>query len=257
MNKKEFISSYIKDHRYFSLSDVVKESGVSQPLAKKYLHELKMAGNIFPAGKGMYSSVSKTFQPEEKSRVTEIRQMLSREFPDLDFIIWNTLSFQPYYHHQQTHHITFVEVEYDAINAVFNKISSAYRHVLIEKASRVAQKDFDITKDPIVVRLLVKRSPRQGHTATLERMLVDMFVIKDKYATMSSTDYWELWKSIDRFYRVSVTDIIRYAKARRYFGELYSQLIDNNGLKEVTFAAYLKTVDKVTRKKGSHGKANS
>lgn len=257
MNKKEFINNYARNHRYFSLSDVVSKAGVSRPLAKKYLHELKIAGDIFPAGKGIYSSVAKTFLPVEKSRVTEIRQMLSREFPDLDFIIWNTLSFQPYYHHQQTHHITFVEVEYDAIHAVYNKISSAYRHVLIEKTSRVTLKDFDITKDPIVIRLLFKRSPRQGHATTLEKMLVDMFVVKDKYATMSSADYWELWKSIDRFYRVNVTDIIRYARERRYFGELYLQLIDNNGLKEVTFAAYLKTADKVTRKKGSHGKANS
>jgi hypothetical protein len=54
-----------------------------------------------------------------------------------------------------------------------------------------------------------------------------------------------------------VTDIIWYAKARRYFGELYSQLIDNVGLKEVTFSAYLKTADKVTRKEGSNGKTNS
>ncbi|MBU1090297.1 MAG: DUF977 family protein, partial [Candidatus Omnitrophica bacterium] len=166
MNKKEFINNYVKNQRYFSLSEVVKASGVSQPLAKKYLHELKASGDIFSAGKGIYSSVSKTFITEEKSRVAEIRQLLSREFPDLDFIIWNTLSFQPYYHHQQTHHITFVEVEYDAIHPIFNKISRAYRYVLIEKASRVAPKDFDITKDPIVIRLLVKRSPRQGHAAT-------------------------------------------------------------------------------------------
>jgi len=60
-----------------------------------------------------------------------------------------------------------------------------------------------------------------------------------------------------KFFKIWDTAFDFYAKARRYFGELYSQLIDNNGLKEVTFAAYLKTVDKVTRKKGSHGKANS
>jgi len=205
----------------------------------------------------MYSSVSKTFPLEEKSRVARIRQMISREFPDLDFIIWNTLSFQPYYHHQQTHQITFVEVEYDAIGAVFNKISRNYRYVLIEKTSRVAPKDFDITKDPIVIKLMLKNSPRQGHAATLEKILVDLFVIKDKYSTMPSADYWELWESLDNFFRVNVTDIIRYAKARRYFKELYSQLIDNIGVGEVTFLAYLKNADKVTRKKGGYGKANS
>jgi len=257
LNKKEFIGKYAKDHRYFSLSDVVKASETGCPLAKKYLHELKAAGIVFSAGRGMYSSVSKTFPLEEKSRVAGIRQMLSREFPDLDFIIWNTLSFQPYYHHQQTHHITFVEVEYDAIHVVYSKISRDYRHVLIEKTSRVAPKDFDITKDPIIIRLMLKNSPRQGHAATLEKILVDLFVIKDKYLTMPNSDYWELWRSLDSFYRVNVTDIIRYAKARRYFRELYSQLIDNIGVNGITFFAYLKTAGKVTHKKGDYGKANS
>ena len=257
MNKKEFIEKYAKEHRYFSFSDVVSESGMSRPLTKKYLYELKETGIIFPAGRGVYSSISKTFPLEEKSRVVKIRQMISREYPNLDFIIWNTLSFQPYYHHQQTHNITFIELEYDAIHPIFDRISRDYRYVLIEKASRVPPKDFDITKDPIVIRLMLKNSPRQGHAATLEKMLVDLFIVKDKYFTMPNADYWELWRSLDSFYRVNVTDIIWYAKSRRYFGELYSQLIDNVGLKEVTFSAYLKTADKVTRKEGSNGKTNS
>ena len=118
-------------------------------------------------------------------------------------------------------------------------------------------KDFDIAKDPIVIRLMLKNSPRQGHAATAEKMLVDLFIIKDKYATMPNADYWELWRSIDSFYRINVTEIIRYAKARRYYGDMYSQLIDNAWLREVTFSAYLKTADKITRKEGGNGKANS
>lgn len=257
MNKKEFIEKYTKEHRYCSLSEVVSASGVSRPLAKKYLHELKEAGIIFPAGKGIYSSIAKTFPLEEKSRVAKIRQMISREYPNLDFIIWNTLSFQPYYHHQQTHSITFIEVEYDAIHPIYDRISRDYRYVLIEKASRVPPKDFDIAKDPIVIKLMLKNSPRQGHAATLEKMLVDLFIVKDKYCTMPNADYWELWRSLDSFYRVNVTDIIRYAKARRYFGDLHSQLIENIELNEVTFSAYFKNADKVTHKESSNGKANS
>ena len=148
-------------------------------------------------------------------------------------------------------------MEYDAIHPIYDRISRDYRYVLIEKASRVPPKDFDIAKDPIVIRLMLKNSPRQGHAATAEKMLVDLFIIKDKYATMPNADYWELWRSIDSFYRINVTEIIRYAKARRYYGDMYSQLIDNAWLREVTFSAYLKTADKITRKEGGNGKANS
>ena len=101
-------------------------------------------------------------------------------------------------------------------------------------------KGLDITRDPIVVRQLIKGSPHDGHAPTLEKMLVDLFVIKDKYSTMQVSDYWEVWESIDDFYRVNVTDIVTYAKTRRYFRDIVSQIIDKQVYREITFSAYLK-----------------
>ena len=257
MNKKELVGEYIKKHQYFNLAEVIREIGFSNQVAKNYLYVLKSEGIIFSAGRGVYSSVAEEFHPEEKNRVVEIRQLLKKQYPDLDFLIWNTLYFQPYYHHQQTHNITFVEVEADAIRPVADSISRDYRFVTIEKASRVRNKDFDITRDPIVVRLLIKGSPRKGHSPSLEKMLVDLFVIKDKYSTMADSDYWELWRSIDGFFRINVTALIAYAKSRRYFQDIFSQLIDNVGLNNVTFGAYIKYAGKVTSNKKAYGKANA
>ncbi len=257
LNKKELVREYIKKHRYFNLAEVIKETGFSNQVAKNYLHTLKSEGIIFSAGRGIYSSVAEEFRLEEKSRVTEIRQLLKKQYPDLDFLIWNTLYFQPYYHHQQTHNITFVEVEADAIRLVADSISRDYRFVMVEKASRLAPKGFDITRDPIVVRLLIKGSPRKGHAPSLEKMLVDLFVIKDKYLTMADSDYWELWRSIDGFFRVNVSSLITYAKSRRYFRNMISQLIDNIGLNNITFGAYIKYAGKIISDKDVYGKANT
>lgn len=257
MNKKELVREYIKKSRYFDLVGVTKETGLSNQVAKNYLSALKDDGIIFSAGRGVYSSVAEEFRLEEKSRVAEIRQLLKKQYPDLDFLIWNTLYFQPYYHHQQTHNITFVEVEADAIRPVADRISRDYRFVTVEKASRVAPKNFDITRDPIVVKLLIKGSPKKGHTPTLEKMLVDLFVIKDKYSTMTDGDYWELWRSIDELFRVNVSALVAYAKIRRYFKGILSQLIDNIGLNNVTFGAYIKYAGKVISDKDVYGKANT
>ena len=257
MNKKELVREYIKKHRYFNFAEVIKETGLSNQVAKNYLHTFKAEGIIFSAGRGVYSSVAEEFRLEEKSRVAEIRQLLKKRYPDLDFLIWNTLYFQPYYHHQQTHNITFVEVEADAIRPVADSISRDYRFVTVEKASRVAPKNFDITRDPIVIKLLIKGSPRKGHTPTFEKMLVDLFVIKDKYSTMTDGDYWELWRSTDELFRVNVSALVAYAKIRRYFKGILSQLIDNIGLNNVTFGAYIKYAGKVISDKDVYGKANT
>jgi len=227
LSKRALVKEYAQKHRYFTLEEVVKVSGISNQLVKNYLQELKQGGIIFSAGRGVYSSVTEEFHLEEKSRVVEIRQLLKKQYPDLDFLAWSTLYFQPYYHHQQTHNITFVEVEADAIRPVADRISRDYRFVMVEKASRVAPKGFDITRDPIVIRLLIKGSPRKGHTPTIEKMLVDLFVIKDKYSTMTDGDYWELWRSIDGLFRINVSALVAYAKSRRYFRDIISQLIDN------------------------------
>lgn len=257
LNKRELVKEYAKKHRYFTLEEAVKASQANKQLVKNYLRELKQDGIIFSAGRGVYSSIAQEFHPEEKSRVIELRQLLKKQYPDLDFLIWNTLYFQPYYHHQQTHNITFVEVEADAIHPVADRISRDYRFVTIEKASRMAPKDFDITRNPIVVRLLIKGSPRKGHTPTLEKMLVDLFVIKDKYSTMADSDYWELWRSIDGFFRVDVSALIAYAKTRRYFQDLFSQLVENIGVSNITFGAYIKYAGKVKSDKKGYGKANT
>lgn len=257
MSKKELIREYAKSHRYFSLTEIVKATGTTKKLAKKYLNELKQKGITFSAGRGFYSSIEKEFKWEEKNRVIEIKQLLKKHYPELDFLIWNTLYFQPYYHHQQTHNITFVEVESDAIHPVADRISGDYRFVMIEKASRLAPESFDITHDPIVIRQLIKKSPRVKHTPTLEKMLIDLFVIKDKYGTMSDNDYWELWSSIDSLFRINISSLIAYAKARRYLRSILSQLVDNQHINEVSFSAYLKSAKKVTSRKDRHGKKSS
>ena len=117
-------------------------------------------------------------------------------------------------------------------------------------------KGLDITRDPIVVRQLIKGSPHDGHTPTIEKMLVDLYVIKDKYKTMPDGDYWELWRSIDKLFRINIGDMIAYARRRRYLRGINSQLIDNIGLNNVTFGAYIKYVAKVTSKKDAYGKTN-
>ncbi len=246
MNKKTIIKEYALKHRYFTLDEVIRETDLKVQVAKNYLQELKKAGVVYSAGKGIYSSIANEFHFEDNNRVKEISWILKREFPLVDFIIWNTLYLQPFYHHMQTHHITFVEVEMEAVNDVAEAISISYRNVLVEKKNKNFAQSLDITHNPIIVRNLIDRSPRNGHNPRLEKMLVDLFIIKDKYRTMSETDYWELWRSIYSKYRINIGKVVAYARRRQCFKALAEQLIDNKELGQVTFGAYFELVAKVT-----------
>jgi len=249
LNKKELIKEYVKKNRYFSLNRVVELTGLGRQTAIKYLQQLKSEKVIFSAGRGLYTSVSKKFVYQKKSRVVKIYQLIKKEFPNLDFVIWNTLYFQPYYHHQQTHNITFVEVEYDGVHPVADKISQFYRYVFVETKSKDCPPSFDITKDPLIVRRLIRRSPRNGNEPSLEKMLVDLYVIKDKYATMPDADYWELWRTVYSLYRINFSELIDYALRRRNMKAMITQLIDNTGLREVINGSKSDLLPKMTKRK--------
>lgn len=253
MTKKELVREYAKKNRYFSLDEVVKSTGLGRQLAVKYLQQLKAEKAIFSAGRGLYTSVSEEFVYQKSSRVVKIGQLIKKEFPNLDFLIWNTLYFQPYYHHQQTHNITFIEVEYDGIHPVADKVSQFYRHVFVETKSKDYPPGFNITTDPVIVKRLIGRSPRNGNEPRMEKMLVDLYVIKDKYMTMPDADYWELWRAIYSLYRVNFSEVVDYALRRRNLKKLVSQLAGNTGIKEVIYGSKSSLLPRVTRnKKGSY-----
>lgn len=253
LDKKAVVRQYAKSHKYFTLDEIVKESNLSKQVAVNYLQALKNEGIVFFAGHGIYSYLTKEFNIPKNNRVSKIRQILEKEFPELDFIIWNTLYFQGYYHHTQTHHITFIEVEKDAISPVVDQIKRSYRNVIVEKKGRIFNSDFDITRDPIMVRGLINRSPRDGHNPRLEKILVDLFVIKDKYRTMADTDYWELWKEMYSLYRINFSAVFDYAMRRRNIRVLIQKLIDIIGLKQVIFGSKSKLVPNITLKKSRLG----
>lgn len=249
MNKKESVRKYIRKNRYFSLAGVTQETGLRRQVVKNYLHALKDEGIIFSAGGGIYSTVAKEFSCPENSRAAQIRRIIKKDFPLLDFIVWNTLCFQGYYHHMQTHNITFVEVEQDGIQPVADRIARSYRFVSVEKKSGNFNANFDITKDPVVVRALISRSPRQGHNPRLEKLLVDLFIIKDKYNTMPEADYWKLWHQLYSLYRINFGRLIDYARRRKKLEALMPQVIDNLEIDKVIFGAKIGLVSKVINKK--------
>ena len=61
MNKKELVRDYIKKKRYFSLSQIVGDTGLKRKPTKDYLSQLKPEGAVFDAGYGCFSSIRERF----------------------------------------------------------------------------------------------------------------------------------------------------------------------------------------------------
>lgn len=224
MNKKEKLKEYIKGHRYFSLKQVYKDLSLNRKITKDYLFQFKEENLIFDAGYGIYSTIEKRFELLQKNRVDTILNLLKKRFPYTEFVIWNTQQLQPLYRHTQQHHITFIEVEKEAVPSFFEKVSDEYRETQIEKRNKGYFDSFEISRNPVVIRNLPSRSPKRDHFPELEKIMVDMFIDLEGYRYISEDDYWKIWEELFENYRIKIGTLKNYSKRRKCFESLFSQL---------------------------------
>ena len=251
MTIKETILQYIRQNKYFSLDQLVNEKKLGERTVKNYLLEFKNKKVIFDAGYGVYSTIEKEFKLVKNNRVDTIERLLKKSFPFTDFSIWNTHQLQPLYQHTQSHHITFIDVENDAIIGFFERISDKYRDAAVEKGGKSFFANITVNHNPVIVRKLIRRSPKNDQVPLLEKILVDMFLDLDKYKYLSEADYWQIWKTLSDEYRVKIGVVSAYSKRRKCFKRIFSQLIENKIFPIMTFGAYFDKVAKVIM--GNHG----
>ena len=245
MNKKALVREYAQKHRYFFLFQIARDTGLSKEILWNYLSQLKAEKVIFDAGYGCYSIVAKSFKLPTIEREQDIAQFIKREFPLVtDFVVWDTKALQSFYHHTQTHHITFVEVEKDLLSSVYDKLYLKFKNVLKENRSKAFFKVFDVARNPVVVRGLVSRSPRDGHVPVLEKILIDMFMDLEKYNYIGRSDYLEIWRELIQEYRMDIRIIHSYSKRRKCLEGVLSQLVEIKESYGVEFCQLLKEVGK-------------
>lgn len=245
MNKRALVKEYAQKHRYFSLSQIARETGLDRKILWDYLSQLKAEKVIFNAGYGCYSSVVKVFALPKVERAQDIARFIKKEFPLVtDFVVWDTKALQSFYHHTQTHHITFVEIEKEVLPSVYDKLYLKFQNVLKERRSKVFFESFDVARNPVVVRGLVSRSSRIDHVPALEKILIDMFMDLDKYNYIGQSDYWEIWRELIEEYRMDLRVVYSYSKRRKCFEVILSQIIEINSSYSIEVCQLFKEIGK-------------
>lgn len=242
MSKRALVKEYAEKHRYFSLPQILQDINLEKKLVEDYLFQLKQENVVFEAGYGFFSTVAEKFPFTPVRRVEVIRQCLKKNYPLVDFLIWDTKIFAPLYHHTQTHHITFVEVEKDLVFPIHEHLYGKYRGVLKERRVKSFFAGFDVTLDPVVVRAMPSRSPREGNVPALEKILVDMYLDMNRYSYIGHSDYLELWWDLIRLYRINIRELIGYSRRRKCLRQLFPQLTENNNSYAIDFCQLIAKV---------------
>jgi len=182
--------------------------------------------------------------PEVSTKMTSINKKLKAEFPYIKICIWNTSALNEFMTHQPGSFYTLVEVDREALDSVFYYLKDLKYQVFINPSQDIFEKYVPKDKEVIILKPLVSEAPvlniKGVNTASLEKMLVDVFCDKTLFSAYQGSEMRTIFKNVFDKYTVNRSGMLRYADRRRKKEKLLKYLhLETNLRQQSTNAANL------------------
>lgn len=217
---KTEVENFTETWKYFSVSDLknfLEKENVKYEKGSiyQYLNKIKEENEIFDAGHGWYSILEKEFELETDP-VEEFVSKFDEKYPELDFSVWSTEQIAPYFHHLPTKFVSFVYVDRNFHTAIFDYLRHEYDANLVLKnpGKNEAKDRYFIDQKPIVLRHFISQSQEEGHYASIEKILVDLYREEKKIGIVGESEYVRIFNNIVFDWRINVAKMLRYAGRR-------------------------------------------
>ncbi len=191
------------------------------------LYRFVEAKKVFDAGKGWYSTISTPFTPQYDS-VNEIVKQVEKQFPLLHFSIWSTEQLQSFALHLMSRFTVLIYTETDAISSVTNYLQSQKQAVYPNPKQAEVEKYVTASNRRIIVRPLVTEEPLDGHYATIEKTLIDLYLEKDRLFLMDGTEFRRIFENLIFSNRINIGRLLRYAARRELKSSIIKLLSEYN-----------------------------
>ncbi|MDO9635032.1 MAG: hypothetical protein Q7J05_08365 [Paludibacter sp.] len=207
---------------YFQVEDLFKfyqsfEPTVAKSTVNWKIYTLFKTGVIKRIGRGKYKCGNgNIFTPQISEKALKINNLMKNNFPYLKYITWHISEINSVSQHLINKDTYYVEVERDAVDAVFEQLREKFKYVLRGKSNE----DVYFGENIIVVRSLVTGSPVQlvknVPTTTLEKLLVDLFADKE-FDFLQGYELTHIFNNAFSKYTINIDKLLRYAsrKAKR------------------------------------------
>lgn len=229
MNDTSIISELNK--QTFSRNDLYKvavslEQQFSQTDIRNLLEKLLASELIVRVGRNQYQKKSETglseYQPNYSIKAKGIIDIITEQFPLIDFRVWELTVLNEFVNHQIAHNKIFVEIENDGVDFIYQTLSEKYQNEVLLKPN--TDEVYRYGKDDgIIIQRLVSESPKGKnckYEITLEKLLVDMFAGKVLSSFLSKGDYPAAIEDMFSKYYIDQVKLFRYAKRRNKADEI-------------------------------------
>ena len=202
--------------------------GLPKPTVYSRIRQLITSGEIKRVGRGVYERSTKAeFTIEVTSQMENIAKSLFSQFPYIEFCVWDLSPINSLAQHLINFNLCVVDVDRDAIEAVYENLRESNERVLTTKRMFDGLADYD---GYILVRKLVTDSPLAKKvdvpTPTLEKLLVDLACDKE-FSLFQGYEIEHIFANAFAQYVVNKNRLLRYA-GRKNHRERIEQLLINN-----------------------------
>ncbi len=241
MNMKDIIEYLPMDESFTKqqFSSKVRETNAdySGSSISWLLSELKREQKIASVGRGVYIRVTEESRKREYTfdhleAYLEIEQAVKREFPLVEFQMWEMYQMNEFVNHLFGKNTIFVEVENMCEAPVFEMLHERFSDVLFSPSKDIyyRQRGNDNT---VVVQKLVSEAPKPvtGHSAPLEKLLVDLFSKKLTGKLISRSEYQGIYEEAFSRFHIDEIKMFRYARRRHLESEIKTFLREKTSVK--------------------------
>ena len=192
------------------------------------IYKLVQLGLLQRIGKGLYQLGKATiFVPSINGKMQKIEMFLQKRFPFVQYCQWDLSRINSFAHHLINFNVSFVDVEKDAVDSAYYALKEQFPKVMAVQNLYDGLSEFN---NYIIVRPLITEAPVQKtgkiHTATLEKMLVDLAVDKE-FMPFQGSEMYAIFESAMEQYTINQNTLLRYA-ARKNKKEEIKKIITIN-----------------------------
>ncbi len=215
----------LEEEKTYSRDDLFRlfsyaKLGLSESTFRWTLYNLLRDGKIYKTDYDTYGtkkplSLSR-YSPLYSEKAKKVINALEREYPELQFVVFESILLNEFLNHQIAQNTVYVQVEKDLSSFVFDYIREKLGGIVLYKPNKSEYERY-WAKDCIVVLELISQAPlsqESPHDITAEKLLVDIVAEKSITASFSPSETAHVFESVLSHYQVDRRRVNRYAGRR-------------------------------------------
>jgi len=220
---KDKIPTYFVDQQAISKTSLVELIQKDFPNLKEssitvYLSKLKKEGVLKNPSRGKYTLSGKDrFIPVIDTKLKRLYNKIKKDYPFIEFCVWNTLWLNQFMRHQPFRFYTIIELEKDVVQSVFYKLKDQGKTVFTEPDAETFELYVHNSDNAIILKQLVSEAPLvQSENIiipSLEKLLVDMLIDTNLFGAQQS-ELEFIYRSAFEKFEISKSKMKRYAHRR-------------------------------------------